>query len=148
LGANLSYDPITGILTLKGVLTKEQRDFLLNPYVQKTDFYGNRVYDEHGNPETVSATFTKDSNAIKALFTDSQDVPPSQGYGGIQIGGPGTYYLKARNMDLAVTEGIRSIGPQSNPNLIKISTLGADLSIHLDQDLTMTSSRIVSLNGG
>ncbi|WP_160164651.1 filamentous hemagglutinin N-terminal domain-containing protein [Pedosphaera parvula] len=148
LGAGLSYNPFTHQLTFNGVMTEDQRNFLLHPYVQALDYLGNRDFDNQGNPILVPVVYTRDTAAINRLYQLTQDVPPLQAYTGLQVGGPGRFIISARNMDLGTTQGIRSVGPQNNPNLARISLRGADIGIQLVGDLNMTSSQIASYNGG
>jgi len=147
LGAGLSYNATTHELSFHGVMTAEQRDFLLHPYVQVIDG-GVRVFDTQGRPVTVPATYSTDADAIKNLFAQSQDIPPLQAYSGLQLGGPGKFVISARNMDLGITQGIRSVGVQNNHSLAGISVAGASLSLELSGDLNMISSQIASFNGG
>jgi len=93
--------------------------------------------------------FTTDAAAINALYAKSQDIPSSSlAYNGLQIGGPGALAISARNMDLGISHGIRSVGTLLNSSLASVSLQGADLSLTLAGDLTMASSQIASFNGG
>ena len=147
LGSRLSYNPDTRQLTLQGVMTAADLAFLLHPQVYSWDpLTGLRRTDDTGNPITVPAVFTTDSTAIHWLFDHSQDVPTSAlAFQGLQIGGSGSFELKAHNLDLGISAGIRSVGPLLNSSL---PLTGADLDVSLAGDLNITSSQIASFNGG
>ncbi len=148
LAASLTYNPATHQLTIQGVMTPAELSFLLNPNVQQLDSDGNRVFNSQGNPVLIPATYTSDTAALNQLYQLSQNIPPPQAYAGLQIGGPGNLNITARNMDLGVTDGIRSVGPLDNVSLANISVQGANISVALSGDLDMTSSQIASFNGG
>src|SRR5262249_31307463 len=65
---------------------------------------------------------------------------------GIVIGGPGSFTLSARNVDLANTLGLRSVGPLLNPALASTTAGGARLSLDLGGTLQMARSQISSLS--
>ncbi|MDB6066571.1 MAG: Filamentous hemagglutinin family outer membrane protein [Pedosphaera sp.] len=149
LGASLTYNPVTHQLTIQGILTAAQLNYLLHPMVAQLDAGGSPILDSHGNPVLVAAApYSTDTAALNQLYQLSQNIPPPQAYAGIQVGGPGTLAISAKNMDLGVTQGIRTVGALNNPNLAGISLHGADISIQLAGNLDMTSSQIASFNGG
>jgi hypothetical protein len=51
-------------------------------------------------------------------------------------------------MDLGVTDGIVSHGPERNPALAALGSRGSDITVNLSGNLTMYSSAIASLAGG
>jgi len=149
LGARLTYDPVTHQLGFQGKMTPAERDELLHPQVYVLDVTGSPVLNAQGNPVLVPAVFTADTAAIEQLYARSQDIPTSAlAYQGIQIGGPGRLTLEARNLDLGISKGVRSVGPLDNPSLAGISAQGSELDVTLRGDLTMISSQIASFGGG
>jgi filamentous hemagglutinin family protein len=150
LGARLSYNSATHQLTVQGFLNPAELNILLHPTVYVLDPLTQAVaLDPQGNPITSPATVTSDTAALNQLFAATQDIPRSPlAHNGIQIGGPGRLEMSARNLDLGISAGIRSVGPLLNPALSAISFQGADLQIDLSGNLDMTSSQIASFNGG
>ncbi|MDB6031754.1 MAG: Filamentous hemagglutinin family outer membrane protein [Verrucomicrobiales bacterium] len=149
LAAKLTWDPLTHKLGFSGVMQAYERDILLHPMVYAVDQFGNLKRDADGNPILYPATLTADAAALQSLYQMSLDIPNSPlAKNGIQIGGPGALQMAARDLDLGITQGIRSIGPQRNDALGPISSRGADISIELTRDLRITSSQIASFNGG
>ncbi|HEY6167041.1 MAG TPA: filamentous hemagglutinin N-terminal domain-containing protein, partial [Verrucomicrobiae bacterium] len=146
-GNNLIFNETTGQLGYVGRMSIATRDYLLNPQVLHLDALGNPVLDAQGNPIYFPATFTTDAAAINKLYTDSLTIPAFQNRG-YQIGGPGRLSITAQNLDLGISDGIRSVGPLNNAALAKLSRTGADLDIQLAHDLDMVASRIASVNGG
>ena len=67
---------------------------------------------------------------------------------GYQVGGPGKFEVRARNLDLGVTAGILSVGAAANSALGPLAPKGADLDIIVQHDLVMFSSAIISKAGG
>jgi hypothetical protein len=153
LGARLSYDPATGLITAQNKLTVADRDFLLNPTIRQYDIFNNLIVDDLGQPVTVPAVFTKNSAPIQALYNNSQDIPTSAlAYQGFQLGGQGTFKFSAHDMDLGISQGIRAVADKLNPNLAAIADPAAPAGAHIDMtlegDLNMTSSQIGSFGGG
>lgn len=149
LGRRLTYNPDTGKLGIQGRMLAGDLAFLLNPMVRKVDELGRTIFDEQGEPVLVPAIFTSDHAALQKLYDDSQNIPSSAvAFKGLQIGGSGEFNLAARNLDLGISQGIRSVGPQLNPFLTSVSLQGARLGIGLVENLDMTSSQIASYNGG
>jgi len=160
VAAKLTYNSTTHTLVFQGKMTASDKEFLLHPYVLLLDPFNNPVLDASGNRVFVPANFTTDTTAIETLFSNSQDVPTSGlAYNGLQIGGPGSLAISARNMDLGISHGIRSVGPynikiQPDPNLNKyilgpsVTLEGARLMLDVAEDLTMSSSQIASFSGG
>lgn len=166
LASRISYNPTTGELTFQGRMSTAQRDFLLNPTVRAYDASGNPLVDLNGEPITVAATFAS-TDVINRLFDATQDVPsfPVKS-GGFAFGGPGTVDFSARNLDLGITLGIRSVVTALNPALALTKDgqprSGAQLNLTLGYvngdraaaaipgagNLDMTSSQIASFNGG
>ena len=175
LDTRLSYNSVTKQLIFQGRMSIEQLTFLLSPSKFMLDRYGNRVLDSNGNPIAEPATFA-DPSILQALFTASQDVPsfPTTG-GGLIFGGPGRVDFSARNLDLGVTLGLRSVLTGLNPALALppafnskadvasvAAAKGADLVITLGYqngdrgaaavsgagNLEISSSQIASFNGG
>ncbi len=149
LAARISYNPLTRRFGYIGRMTEADRDFLLSPQVRVLDAYGLPVLDEAGNPVAVFKPFTRDVAAIQQLFLESQSVPTSSlAYRGLQLGGPGNFSIEAGNLSLGISQGIRSVGTLLNPSLGLISSLGADISIQVHENLDLTSSQIASFSGG
>ena len=150
LGAHLTYNPTTHTLGFQGRMTAADRDFLLHPVGYVIDPLTELPkVDANGNPVLFPMTFTMDQAAINRLYANSQDIPISSlAFRGLQIGGPGQLVVSARNMDLGISQGIRSVGTLLNSSLAVISLAGADLNISLAGNLDMTSSQIASYNGG
>ncbi len=148
LGGRLTYN--NGQLIFQGVMTAAERDFLLHPVAYQLDPKTHLVaLDASGNPIIGPVPFTTDSAAIQDLFARSQDIPTSPlARNGLQIGGPGSFEITARNMDLGISAGIRSVGVQLNHALAAVSYLGANLDLTLGSDLQMASSQIASFSGG
>ena len=166
LSSRLLYDPLTGQLTFQGRMTEGQRDFLLNPTVLLYEPSGAPALDVDGNQLTASAYFA-DAGTINTLFEATKDVPlfPVKN-GGFAFGGPGTVNFAARNLDLGITLGIRSVvtalnpalaldaqgNPQSGANLnLTLGYVGGNRSaatIPGAGNLEMVSSQIASFNQG
>lgn len=166
LSSRLAYDPVTGQLTYLGRMTEVQRDFLLAPTVLRYESWGEPALDPEGNPLTEPGHFA-DAATINALFEATQDVPlfPVKN-GGFAFGGPGTVNFAARNLDLGITLGIRSVVTALNPALALDSAghqqAGANLNLTLGYlngdrsaavvpgagNLEMVSSQISSFNQG
>lgn len=150
LDARLSYDANTHTLTVQGILTEADLNFLLHPTTYVLDpTTGLPKVDAKGNPIVVSTTFTTDTTDLLQLYAATQDIPTSPlAHNGLQIGGPGEFDITAHNMDLGISAGIRSVGPQFNPALVSLSAEGSDLFLQLSGNLEMGSSSIASFNGG
>lgn len=150
LGARLTYNPFTHQLGLQGIMTAADLNFLLHPTAYVIDPRTGQVeLDNYGNPVVANVTFTRDTSALYRLFAGSQDIPNSPLAGlGLQVGGPGQFVISAHNMDLGISEGIRSVGPLDNPNLARVSLQGAGITLNLSGNLDITSSQIASFNGG
>jgi filamentous hemagglutinin family protein len=149
LSSRLSYDPVTGQLTLQGRLSETEYKFLQNPSLFLLDLTGKKVLDDSGSPITYATWFSGDTAKLATLNEKSQNVPVSAlAFKGMQIGGPGRMDISARNMDLGISHGIRSVGTFLNNSLAQISLTGADLVVKLLGNLEMTSSQIASFNGG
>lgn len=154
VAARLTYNPVTQTLGFQGRMTQANLNFLLHPLVRGYDQYGRPLFDAEFNPVLVPATFTMDAQALNDLYARSQDIPGSAlAYNGLQIGGPGTFSVAVKSMDLGISHGIRSVGPLLNYSLAGLALpantpLGANLTLDVQGDLTMTSSQIASFNGG
>ena len=157
------FNPITRRLAMLGRLTDAEKTALLALQVKKLvggqpvyDDYGHVVdwlggqplLDDQGNFVLEPAPRTFLSAAIlNDLQNRSQDVPqnPSDGY---QVGGPGTFSVRAASVELGISKGIVSAGPKYNPALAGVATRGADLDIRISGDLSMFASAIRTVNGG
>jgi filamentous hemagglutinin family protein len=150
LGSRLTYDPATGRLGIQGVLTPAELQYLLHPVVYVVDPVTRRpMLGDNGLPMTEPATFTTDTAALQQLYTATQDIPTSGlARNGLQIGGPGRFEFHANNLELGISQGIRSVGTLLNPNLASVSLASASLNVSLAGNLEMTSSQIASFNGG
>lgn len=150
--SRLSYNETTRKLIFRGRMTVDERDFLLHPVIFVLDTADKPLLDDNGRPITTIGHFS-DSKVIQQLFQDSQDVPafPTSN-GGFLLGGPGLFTFAARNLDLGITAGIRSIVTALNHALAKGAdghlTPGANLNITVGGNLDMISSQIASFNGG
>jgi filamentous hemagglutinin family protein len=148
LSGALSYNAATHQLTFTGRMTADELTFLLNPTVVVVDQYGHIVYGADGLPETQPVTF-ESASIINQLYNESLQVPSfSVTGGGILFGGPGNFIVSANNMNLGVTEGIRTVLGALNPDLGLLYSQGANLQLTLQGNLEMTSSQIASFNGG
>jgi len=146
LAGRLTYNPNTHTITLKNKMTETDLEFLLHPWVKTLDAAGNPITDAEGNFIKTFVTLTGDSQSLMTLFDRSQtDIPSPAALGGLQIGGPGSLALAARNMELGASRGIRSVGAFNN---LFLPLDGASLTLDLQGDLKMTSSQIASFNGG
>lgn len=149
LANRLDYDPATHTLTIQGIMTVADLNFLLNPtrYIWTPDI--GLHLNPDGTPVVVADTLTTDAAALSQLSAATQDIPTSSlARLGFQIGGPGTFQFAANNLDLGISSGIRSVGTLNNRALAGISAQGADISMVLAGNLDMTSSQIASFNGG
>lgn len=143
---SLFYDPATRQLTFQGRMTGEQLQALLSLPVQILDNNGSPVLAPNGEPLTHAVQVLSPEVANK-LYADSQNIPlnPDTGY---RIGGGGRFEMSARNLDLGATAGIVSLGPRANPALAQIFLEGADIDVRTEENLSMFSTTISSLNGG
>ena len=147
LGNKLVYDAKTHQLSFIGKMNEAERDFLLNPLVKQYDSRGNLIVDALGNPVLVAASYL-DAAKVQALYQNSQDIPSSgNALRGIQVGGPGSLLIGAHNIDLGITEGIRSRGTLNNAALNSISPKGVSIQLNV-QNLEMGASQIASFAGG
>ena len=147
LGNKLVFDSKTHQLSFIGKMTETERDFLLNPQVRQYDSRGNLIVDALGDPILASVSYL-DSAKVLALYQNSQDIPSSaNALRGIQVGGPGRLVVGAHNVDLGITEGIRSRGTLNNPALNGISPKGVNIELNV-QNLEMGASQIASFAGG
>jgi filamentous hemagglutinin family protein len=150
VGVSLGYDAATRQVALRGRLSDDQRDKLLDLHVLKFlpqyDPLGFPVLGEDGLQLTESATLLP-ASVIQALYDGSQGVPDGQSQG-YQLAGPGTFSLRAHNLDLGASKGIVTAGAQANPALAGVTAKGADIDVRITGDLSMFSSAIVSKAGG
>jgi filamentous hemagglutinin family protein len=150
LGSRLTYDAKSGKLWVQGILSDADLAFLLHPLVYVVDPQSlQREVDAQGNPILAPATFSSDTLGLHQLFTATKDIPTSGlAQKGLQVGGPGGFEVSAQNMDLGISQGIRSVGALNNSSLASVSLQGADIDLQLGGDLAMTSSQVSSFNGG
>jgi hypothetical protein len=145
----ISYDPVTRKLDIQGIMTAADLNYLLHPMKYLWDPVVGLHLDAQGNPIIVPATFTTDTAALQQLYADSQTIPTSPlAAAGMQLGGPGKFDISARNLDLGISAGIRSVGTLVNPGLAGVSAQGADIKLTLSGNLDVTSSQIASFSGG
>ncbi|MFN0067572.1 MAG: hypothetical protein ACKVYV_08040, partial [Limisphaerales bacterium] len=146
LETRFAYDRATGRLTFQGRMTGDELGLLLSTPVRVFDANGLPVLLPNGEPLTRSVQILPPEVANR-LYADSQDIPlnPDTGY---RLGGGGAFDLRAGSLDLGATAGIVSQGPRANRALAQIFTRGADISLTLDGDLGLFSTRIASQNGG
>jgi hypothetical protein len=164
---NLFYDPNSGKLTLKGVLTSDEAAALKGLKIQEV-VNGTPQVNPDGSPvleycyvldpELITSTLQTpqaDIDAVNLLQSESQNAPPTPNPGYV-LGGGGTFDITANTLDLGSTHGIQTVGPANNPALHNyyISTLpgyiphGAAINVILTGDLDMFATTISSLNGG
>ena len=159
LAARLVYDPTTHKLTIEGIMTAADLNFLLNPVICVLDpATGAPLLDANGEKVTQAAPpITTDIAALNQLYQATQDVPASTlAYYGLRVGGPGQFFVSANNMNLGTSQGIQSVGAFNNPALAQVLFLGsgiaplpgASLIVNLSGNLAMGSSQIASFNGG
>ena len=147
LGNKLVLDSKTHQLSFIGKMTEAERDFLLSPQVKQYDSRGNLLVDALGNPILATVSYL-DAAKVQALYANSQDIPSSANtLRGIQMGGPGKLIIGAHNVDLGITEGIRSRGTLNNVALNSISPKGVSVELNV-QNLEMGASQIASFAGG
>ena len=134
-GGRMTLDVLEGLLKLQNYVV----DYTLDPV------NGTRLFDALGQPLVQPATFTGES-VLRALYDRSQDIfGRSAGY---QLGGPGAFEIKARDIDLGMSEGILSRGPEENPALARLALTGADIRVETSRNLSMIASSISSRAGG
>ncbi len=150
LGNRITYNSVTHVLGIQNTVTAADLDNLLHPTVYVLDPVTlTRELDPLGNPRVVPAQFTSDSTALQSLFDHSQDIPTSSlARNGIQVGGAGKLNVFAHNLDLGISQGIRSIGSLLNPALAQISPSGVDINVTATGNILLTSSSISSFSGG
>ncbi|HTH46804.1 MAG TPA: filamentous hemagglutinin N-terminal domain-containing protein [Candidatus Limnocylindria bacterium] len=150
VGVSLGYDPATRQVALRGRLSDDQLakllDFHVLKFLPQFDVYGLPILDENGIQLTEPAPFLP-ASVLQALYDGSQGVPDGQSLG-YQLAGPGTFSIRAHNLDLGASKGIITAGAQSNPYLADLTPQGAKIDIRITGDLTMFSSAIVSKAGG
>jgi hypothetical protein len=161
---NLYYDPVSGKLTLKGVLGQTGYTALTSLVIQVVDQNGLPEFttNPNGSQSPVLETVSILDPATAALLqSESQNAPATPNLGYV-LGGGGTFNITAHTLDLGSTLGIQSIGQKDNPalNQYYISTLpghiyhGADINITLTGEnaagdsLDMFATTISTLNGG
>ncbi|HXI50638.1 MAG TPA: filamentous hemagglutinin N-terminal domain-containing protein, partial [Candidatus Saccharimonadales bacterium] len=110
LGARITYDPVTHRLGFQGIMTSQERDFLLHPQIYQLDpLTRTRRLDSSGNFVVIPVSSPIDAAAVQSLYAESQDIPTSAlARNGLQLGGPGRFDISAHNLDLGITAGIRS----------------------------------------
>lgn len=140
------YIPRTRQIAYAGRMSADERDALKSIYIPIIDAQGVPVRDPLGRPIYQPADFLP-HHVLDQLFALSQDAVNEQ-IKGFQLAGPGTFEIRAGNIDLARCEGITSLGPQFNPALASLDLPGADLVIHTPGHLEMYSSSIASRFGG
>lgn len=139
IDARLAYDPTTKSVVLRGRLTDDQAAQLKSFGITGFDSAGQLI---------CTPTELLTPRVVAALLSESADITdiPQLGY---QVAGPGKLFVKARSIDLGVSQGIVSKGAQENPALALTSSKGADLHVSTTTgDISLFSSAIVSLAGG
>jgi filamentous hemagglutinin family protein len=155
----LTYNPVTGLLAVQGQMSQQELAALFSFQIQALNALGQPAFNGNGQPilETVHL-FDQNNPAVAAaldsLQAASQLVPSSPG-AGYTIGGPGSLFMSARNIDLGDTLGIVSVGPKNNNALAPYCynplapwDAGAAININLSGNLTMFSTTISTLAGG
>ncbi len=146
VAAKLSYDAATGTLSFIGQMTPAELSFLLNPSVVLLDQHGRPVL-VNGQPELVPVTLdAAQLAAVQQLYAASQSA--TLGDNGLNLAGPGSFDINARNLDLGISAGINVLAPDAA--LAAISPRGANLNVNVSGNLDMTSTKISneSLFGG
>jgi len=146
--AKLRYDPVSGQLSYVGVMTPAELAFLQNPRVLWFDRFGHPL-DANGqlivNPDTPQGTqplsvSAAQSLAFQQLFDASQSA--SLGDQGMALAGPGTFRVRAHDIDLGISGGISVLAP-TRP-IENLTPLGASLEVEASGGLDMTSTKIAN----
>lgn len=85
-----------------------------------------------------------DSAAINEILRRSQDVLQKSDTG-YRLGGPGTFQIRTRNIDLGATIGGVSQGPRANRALASSFEHGADVDLHASGKLSMFFTKIADV---
>jgi filamentous hemagglutinin family protein len=102
----------------------------------------------NGHFATTPVSFVPVS-VINTLYQESQSVPVQIGIMGYEIGGPGQFNIRAGSLDLGTTTGIISWGPGDRyASLTQLTPVGAAIDVDVAGDVSMYTSRIVSMYGG
>ncbi len=159
LYGKLSFNPTTGVLAVQGHMSAQELAALFTFQIQAIDASGRPATDGNNQPVLQTIHLFDQNNpavyaALNKLQADSQLVPATPGAGYI-VGGPGSFTVKANNIDLGDTLGIQTVGPKNNAalaqycyNPAKPYDAGADLNVTTTGDLTMFSTTISTLAGG
>jgi filamentous hemagglutinin family protein len=143
------YNPTTLRLGFIGPMSKALRDALEGP-LQIIQYGPDGVpLVQNGQLVTQTVSFVPRS-VIEDLYTRSQQVPVQSELPGYKIAGPGQFNIQAASMDLGASAGVSSVGPASGGYLTALTPPGSGASINIDLagDLSMFSSRIISMYGG
>ncbi|MDB6037140.1 MAG: Filamentous hemagglutinin family outer membrane protein, partial [Verrucomicrobiales bacterium] len=136
LAQKLFYNAQTGKFGFRGQMSDQDLRFLLDPTVYALDSTGQVMLDYLGNPTPIPARFTADVAGLQSLFEQTQTA--SLGDQGLALGGPGTFRIVAKNIDLGISGGIQTL--PANKALIPISPYGAALEVSVLEDLSMSST--------
>ncbi len=168
LASSFFYDPATGVLTYRtipGVSLASVLNLLQHLTIQTYIKGVPQWADPPDNtipitePFPVAAISATDAAALLAQVAVAGAVPANDSLAGFIIGGGGKFNISARNIDLGTTAGIESLGVGFDTfgNNFPLANLfgnggvfnrGADISVTAQQNLTMFSSSIASLNSG
>ncbi|MCX6924740.1 MAG: filamentous hemagglutinin N-terminal domain-containing protein [Verrucomicrobia bacterium] len=141
------YDAANMRLGFAGAMTRSLRDALEGPLAILRIGPDGLPVVSNGHFVTDPVSFVPPS-VIEALYTGSHDVPRGTSIAGYRIGGPGEFNITAGSLDLGNTEGIQSLGAARNPSLSGLTPSGAAVNVNLAGNLSMLTSRIMSLFGG
>ena len=171
LGTNpgFVYDPANLQLGFAGNMTTSLKPQQINALEQKNgpmtvlvvDAAGNPTFDVNGHLITAPYNFSA-ASTIATLNTESLKSAPSGAGGlGLQIGGPGAFYVHAASIDLGNSQGIGSAGwgkagltaagfdYASLKSLLPVAAEGgASVTVIVDGNLSMATSGIFSRDGG
>src|SRR5262249_49811270 len=111
IASRIVYNSVTKRLGFLGRMTETEKALLLNLMVKNPD------------GSVVPVTFL-DASVVEELYVKSQDVPqvPVDGF---NVGGGGTFNIKAKAMDLGISQGIRSSGYAENTALAALTSRSA-----------------------
>jgi len=139
----LFYLPVTGQLGYYGDFSSATAK-LMEGTLQQITYYpnGKPILDSKGNYVTALAKFAG-AWQIAGLQKAAQNTGSPASDVGYFIGGPGTFNITAKSIDLGSSGGINSQGPQLNPHLVNYTPKAADINVIVTGgDLDMFASQI------
>jgi filamentous hemagglutinin family protein len=151
------YNPKTHRLGFNGQMSDSVRALMEQPLtVVRYGKDGLPMVDSSGHFVTTTVSWGVAGNAIDALYQDSQGRPSSTSPAGLgyEVGGPGSFGVRAGSISLGNTYGILATGvgdQQGNhrfANLAPYTPVAASLNVTVDGNLEMSASTIANLGGG